>query len=92
MPTPGRNPRIVKMMQFCVRSHRPIHCSVLSLAMLRHHMFGPHCHCLHVNPMIMCGAALHVDMSFLQAMIHELVGIKDNTAILTSPKVAEQYR
>jgi hypothetical protein len=25
-------------------------------------------------------------------MIHELVGIKDNTAILTSPKVAEQYR
>lgn len=27
-----------------------------------------------------------------QAMIHELVGIKDNTAELTSPKVAEQYR
>lgn len=27
-----------------------------------------------------------------QAMIHELVGIKDNTAVLNSPKVAEQYR
>lgn len=25
-------------------------------------------------------------------MIHELVGIKDNTAVLNSPKVAEQYR
>jgi len=25
-------------------------------------------------------------------MIHELAGIKDNTAELTSPKVAEQYR
>lgn len=28
----------------------------------------------------------------VQAMIHELVGIKDNTAVLESPKVAEQYR
>lgn len=28
----------------------------------------------------------------LQAMIHELIGIKDNTAALTSPKISEQYR
>jgi hypothetical protein len=27
-----------------------------------------------------------------QAMIHELVGIRDNTAKLTSPKITEQYR
>lgn len=37
-----------------------------------------------------CQTRLYVRTT--QAMIHELVVIKDNTAELTSPKVAEQYR
>lgn len=43
----------------------------------------------HIHYQHMCSLPLSPPP---QAMIHELVGIKDNTAVLTSPKVAEQYR
>jgi hypothetical protein len=42
----------------CVCSPHLVHCSVFSIAMWRHHMFAPHCHCLYLCLHIWCVRAV----------------------------------